>query len=504
MRVNNINISGFRSFATMEAPLQLGQITVLIGANNSGKSSVLKALHTLQAGHESAPPDVRVGGQSAVIDIRLEEVKGIKAWSGLGDAKNLVAQVRINSHDRRGGGFDFYVSELGGSALQPGQLPQIEPDHFIVPYFSKRKTVSYSEDVRSQYTRTISSNFHYLAAKLSRLSNPDFPGSQTYRDTCKAILGFVVTTVPSDNGQRPGVYLDSRETLPIDQMGEGVPNIVGLLADLTLSEGKLFLIEEPENDLHPTALKALLELIVESAKKNQFVVSTHSNIVVRHLCAASESKLYNIKSVPGKLPVEAKASLVEANASARLEVLRDLGYSFSDFELWDGWLILEEASAERIIRDYLVPWFVPKLARIRTMSTQGVDQIQATFEDFNRLVRFTHLELAYKNAAWVRADGDDAGRAIVEQLRQRYTGWNSQNFACFEAPQFEHYYPEVFKEKVTQTLSIADKKKRRAAKISLSEEVRRWLDEDAKRAKAALQISAKEIIADLKEIARSF
>ncbi|WP_411883869.1 ATP-dependent nuclease [Polaromonas sp. YR568] len=504
MRVTTVNISGFRSFAAMESPLQLDQITVLIGANNSGKSSILRALHTLQVGHDSLIPDVRVGGESAVIDIHLEHVTGIRAWPGLSDAKNLRVQTRVNSPDRRGGGMDFHVYGPTGNATQPGQLPQIEPDHFIVPYFSKRKTVTYSEDVRSQFTRTISSNLHYLAAKLSRLANPDFPGSQTYRETCKAILGFVVTTVPSDNGQRPGIYLDSRETLPIDQMGEGVPNIVGLLADLTLSEGKLFLIEEPENDLHPTALKALLELIVESAKKNQFVVSTHSNIVVRHLCAAAKSKLYSIKSVPGKLPVEAKASLVETNASARLEVLRDLGYSFSDFELWDGWLILEEASAERLIRDYLVPWFVPKLARVRTMSTQGVDQIQATFEDFNRLVRFTHLEQAYKNAAWVRADGDDAGRAIVEQLRQRYTSWNSQNFACFEAPQFECYYPEVFKDKVAQTLSIVDKKKRRAAKISLSEEVRTWLDEDTKRAKAALLISAKEIIADLKEIAKAF
>jgi predicted ATPase len=44
-------------------------------------------------------------------------------------------------------------------------------------------------------------------------------------------------------------------------------------------------IEEPETDLHPRALHGLLDLIVQSAAEhnNQFVISTHSNIVVRHL-----------------------------------------------------------------------------------------------------------------------------------------------------------------------------------------------------------------------------
>ena len=105
------------------------------------------------------------------------------------------------------------------------------------------------------------------------------------------------------------------------------------------------------------------------------------------------------------LPVKAAIRLVAPTAQARLEVLRDLGYSFSDFDLWDGWLFLEEASAERIIRDYLIPWFVPKLQRVRTLSAGGATKVEPAFEDFHRLVRFTHLEKAYENLAWVRVDG---------------------------------------------------------------------------------------------------
>src|SRR5262249_9744357 len=142
---------------------------------------------------------------------------------------------------------------------------------------------SYGEDIREQNVIQINSDMSNLSAKLSRIANPAFPKNKQYAEACEAVLGFVVTAIPSQNGQRPGIYLPNQAALPIEQMGEGVPNIVQLLASLAVSEDKLFLIEEPENDLHPDALKSLLELVVASSKSNQFVISTHSNIVVSYL-----------------------------------------------------------------------------------------------------------------------------------------------------------------------------------------------------------------------------
>jgi hypothetical protein len=52
---------------------------------------------------------------------------------------------------------------------------------------------------------------------------------------------------------------------------------------------------------------------------------------------------------------------VPATREARIGVLRRLGYELSDFDLWDGWLILEESSAEVIIR-YLIPPVATNLA----------------------------------------------------------------------------------------------------------------------------------------------
>ena len=326
-----------------------------------------------------------------------------------------------------------------------------------------------------------------------------FPFHKIYADACKNILGFVVTAIPSTNGQIPGIYLPDGNTLPIDQLGEGVPNIVHLLVSLATSAEKIFLIEEPENDLHPNALKALLELVAASSERNQFFISTHSNIAVRHLCANENSRLFRIVT-DDKLPTDASIIHVET-PDDRIDALRELGYTFWDNDLWEGWLILEEASAEYIIRNYIIPWFVSKLTHIRTVSAAGVARVEPMLDDFLRVVLFAHLTPAYKGRIWVRVDDDSAGKAVVTALKAKHRSFDVDQIMPFPADQFERFYPDEFLERVNETLAIKGKKERREAKKKLMKEVKTWLDEDPARGKAALEKSAAPLISDLKTIA---
>ncbi len=321
MRITSLQLEHYRSFESVDR-IEFEQINILIGPNNAGKSSILKALHLIQESGGNIYSDVRVNTNQAAITIGLNDMQGKLGVKGSG-----LLSINVNSTDRNTG--DIRLVLYGSDGGVPvKQLPNVAPRHFVVPYLSKRKTAYYQEDVKFESVNRVSMDMSNLAAKLSRVATPGFPNHESYREACEAILGFMVSATPSQNGQRPGVYLPDRQTIPIEQMGEGVPNIVGLLADLALSEGKLILIEEPENDLHPQALKALLDLIIESSKSNQFVISTHSNIVVRHLAAAENSRLYNVTSEPGEMPPIAAIRAVEPTVEARLEVLRELGYIF--------------------------------------------------------------------------------------------------------------------------------------------------------------------------------
>jgi len=498
MRVKSISLENFRAFISTGV-VNLDQINVLVGPNNAGKSSIIRGLQLLQTSPYSFFPDVRAGSIQAKLMFSLEGSGDIEVWKNVGLAPSFNLKIELRTGDRVGGAMHIQTVVTNHAVNLPA-LPDREPHHFIVPLLSKRKTGHYQEDVKNENVLKVAHDMSYLSAKLARLANPGFPAYKKYADTCQEVLGFLVTSVPSQNGHRPGIYLPDRTPLYIDQMGEGVPHLVSFLADLALSTKKLFLIEEPENDLHPMALKALLDLIVDSSEHNQFVISTHSNIVVRHLGANKNCRLFNVTTAVGTNPPAAEISVIAATSEARLKVLQDLGYSFSDFDLWDGWLILEEASAERIIRDYLIPWFIPKLSRIRTVAAKGVDEVAPTFRDFERMIRYTHLEEIYRNRAWVRVDAGARGRQIINELRENYKIWPPERFDCYQENDFENYYPGIFKERVKETLGIADRQAKRAAKQALLSQVRSWLDENVDRGKEALSISAGEIIADLRRI----
>jgi hypothetical protein len=497
MRVQAISLQNFRSFDD-SGRIDLGDITVFVGANNSGKSSVLRGLALLQQNAKLTPFDVRVGASSAQVRMWLDRI----APPLTGAPASGMFEALLSSDDRRGWREVAFRMHLAhATVVGTPQFPSTAPQHFVVPFLTSRKVPVYSEDVREQNAIQITDTLTFLSARLSTVSNQHHPRNAAYTAACEQILGFPVTCIPSQSGQQPGIYLPDGSSLPLTQLGEGVPHVIGLLAELALSREKLFLIEEPENDLHPMALKSLLDLIVLSAKDNQFVISTHSNIVLTYLGAQPETIVYEV-SAPRELPTRATVRKVEPEPNARLEVLRGLGYALSDLDLWDGWLFLEEASAERIIRDYLIPWFAPKLARIRTVSCNGASKVEPNFEDFYRLVRFTHLETAYKQSTWVRIDGDETGIAVAERLHAKFPDWPADRFGCFARGAFEHYYPRVFADEVAAVLAVKDRKQKREAKRELLTRVLDWTKQTAD-ARAEFEQSAGDVIEHLRFIEAS-
>ena len=494
MRITGLEIQNLRAY-TNPGRIELGAINVLIGPNNSGKSSVIKALHLLQDGSGVSHKDIRAGLPNFTIQY---DFAGVASTLNASDSPNSRGRIT-----RDAGNETRQLFLPNGENRRLASFPAQAPQHYIVPFLAGRKTAGFSEDTRLQHAVTVRSDLHHLPAKIARLTNTTYPAHKAYTEACTAILGYPIYAVQSGNGQQIGIHAGMDDNITIEQMGDGVANILGLLAELTVSQGKLFLLEEPENDLHPAALKALLDLIVKSAEKNQFVISTHSNVVVTHLAAQLDSRLYKVSRVDNSWPPEATIREVDRNPVDRTAVMRELGYSFSDFDLWEGWLILEESSAERIIKDYLIPWFAPGLKRVRLVSSGGVSEVGPTTNEFNRLVRFTHLETAYKGKVWVRVDGDEPGKKVVSDLKAFYPGWGDEQIQCFTEQQFESYYPLEFKEQAAVALAEKDRSTRRELKKKLLLDVVAWLEADEARGRKSLASSAASVIADLQAMEKA-
>lgn len=319
MWVSSLEFNNIKSFAVTGSINLSRNVNILLGANNSGKSTIIRVLYMLQR-YSFSVQDIRIGQNDVNGFIRLEDVDNVHMQQVSIGSTSLLLQIFGN---RRNNILpQLKVSENQGYSSVPTQ----EPQNFIYPYLSKRKVTTFRQDVNIQWEREVLDTLENLVAKVDRLTNPYDPHHQEFEQACKAILGFPITTFPAGNGKQAGILLDSFHNIPLESMGEGVPNLLGLIVNLCMANNQLFLIEEIENDVHPLALKSLLDLVARKSQNNQFVISTHSHIVTTYLGAVSESKVFEVTLSPytdtNRLPTSAcKEAVTSEERRAALKAL---------------------------------------------------------------------------------------------------------------------------------------------------------------------------------------
>ena len=437
-----------------------------------------------------------------IVEIQFTNVK--RDWGVLSVDQDVVIEIYIGN-DANNNEVTTLVFYPPGEKHLGSTFPQIRcviPHHLIVPFFSNRIKDGFSEGVDFNSSNIVQHSGYNLPARIDRISSFGSINFQYYKKNCEDILGFFVSAASSPGGKLPGVPLEAGDQLYTTQMGTGVNNIISMIGYLAESDDKIFLIEEIENDLHPKAIKKLLNLIKESARDrgNQFFISTHSNVVLSELGSEIDTKLFHVQcTIPeDRIPVST-VTPIDNTPESRVAVLRDLGYALSDLDLWEGWLILEESSAEAII-NFIISEKFPDLNRLRTIAAGGIGKIEPLFEDFRRIFLFVHLEKAYRERAWVIVDGDEIGKSTVQQLKTKFPSWPEAHFKFFENEHFEKYYPAEFRSQVDSVLAIDNNDARRKAKGALVNEVKNWLYEDRMRGINALEHSAAEVIEFLKMI----
>lgn len=496
--IRKIRVHNYRSIADSEV-LPLGRITLIVGRNNSGKSALLRALYLLQQGAPFNTSDVRIDARGMqiyyAIDPRFE-----RYFSRTPSTREEPFQPDWSIKCEVSPGGTIALWRHGKAGLHAGTTPAPgqEPRNLIYPILSGRRQSSYEEQVRRDSAMAVLPNDNNLVARVSSLATAQIPEAEKFRRLCRRVLGVDLSVLAGQNGQTLGIQVNRFNGVPLEAMGTGISSALNLLVSLSGAKSKLFLIEEPENDLHPQAVRALLDAIVEADNTNQFIITTHSSVVLAQLGALPDSVILHAKNKAGLLPTS-EYQVVDTPLG-RLEILHDLGYELADLDLSEGWIIFEESSAERLTRQWLIPWFAPKLARLRTIAASGVSRVEPLMQDFKELFLFAHREPLYRGRAWVFVDGDDIGKKVIAELTEQFPDWPSSRFQSWDRPAFEEYYPAEFSEKAIQVLQISDKRKRREAKRSLLHEVLAWIDEDPQRARAAFEESAADVISRLRSI----
>jgi predicted ATPase len=535
MRVHSLQITNLKSYTQAKIEFSDG-INLLIGPNNAGKSTIIKSLMNLQYSSAFEKRDIRSQEISAKTVINICDISEDDMYSfynprapkkltyapnitiswhlGLTPAGTIVEEHLSATDSRYFEDPSAHINRKTEGNDQDSPFNTFirfsnseDESIFIFPFLSKRKTDYYDSNVNQEQSFKIQEGMRNLAARIQRIENPSHPRHNEFIDLCDDILGFRIGVIPIDHqnisGQEPGMYVTNTSMIPIKSMGEGVANIVGFIVTLLTEDNKLILVEELENDIHPTALKKLLRLIQQKSKNNQLVISTHSHIVLKFLGAICQTKIFYIESVNNfknqRIPTS-HINEVENRPESRVEILEKLGYDFHDFELYESYLILEESSAERVIRDFLIPNIVPELYnRLRTIAARGVDDLEIRVVDFNRLFVFLHTNPVYHGKAWVVADGDKPGVNCISKLKKEFKSWPKNHFLNFSKSNFEEFYPKRFKKEVDAALSLTGKAKR-TAKVELLNQVMLWSLKNREEAVKEFKSSASEVIKVLKVI----
>lgn len=490
MKVTRLQLQNFRCFENEDLSLSTG-INVVVGRNNNGKTTLLNAVSALQQPKAFGLHDTRLNSSQGIVRIWVDksDIPGLNP-----NSNNFFIQTGHNMIEARFGD--------RGTMTWPG-IPNSEPNNFIIPYQSKRKVGGYSEAITLGEVSKVTGTLSNLYAKIDRIANPEFqPAYDEYVKACDEILGFRVSTVNSGNGKKAAFIVRNEQNIPIDMMGEGISNLLGLIVDLCRVDNKLFIIEEPENDIHPRALKKLMNLIIDKSKRNQFIITTHSNIVLKHLGSSPDTKIFNVQMTLKERIPTSTIQLIDSQEKRR-EALEELGYEPFDYELWDYWIFFEESSAERICRDFLIPWFIPELDRkVRTFSARTISEIEIKFDDFNRLFVFLHLQEIYKNRVWIIIDGGEHENEILNEITKKYTanGWSKNQFRQLARHDFEEYFPNRFSDDIIIAIKESNKKRKYDLKKALLEKVIAFCKDDEKSARMEFEESAKEVISLLKNV----
>jgi len=497
MWVSSLRLQHVRSFEDYRFDFSR-TINVLVGPNSAGKSTVLLPLLGLQYNLPTLDEgDVRANCDHARVEIELAD-RDPQFFHDYG-------KVLYVYPTKAASGFPLLGERKGvPSALARDKISSSEPNNFIVPFLSRRWAAERSFDADSKNAHAVHPDLRNVDAKIDIASTSQITATRDfYNNGCTRTLGHSLVPIPSAGGRQTVYTINDQHSVPLDRMGAGARNIAGLLALMAGAKGKLFIIEEPENDIHPEALRQLLSALVEALASNQFIITTHSHIVLNVLGGAPEAKTWYIDiAYPDRVPTSSVKE-IGPDEDERLWVLDQLGYEFADMCVWDAWLLLEESSAERIIRDFLMPWFAPYLCgRLRTCSAGSLSNVKGRFRALNDLFVFVHLTPTYKNRAWVVVDAGDEEQKIIEKLRKRYKprDWKEGQFRQWDKHDFEDYYPARFGDERTRVSGIPPGKEKRAAKKALLYKVLDWIDEDKEGAKTEFEESAKAVIEVLQEI----
>lgn len=333
---DRITIEGYRRIANLKLPLK--SLNVIIGANGSGKTSLLEAMSLLSASASGKMADSfsHLGGFNAVRT-------NLTAWS----SQAIQFSLRQTTESAMPLEYEIYIQpkgvdySIGEECLfqdrgQPNPFIHLTASRGNIQYFDSiqekrlvRPTwdINAAESALSQvprmfaepdaFRKDLASSTHYHVLDVSQKAPVRLPQSMRtatlpgkdgedlvsclymIRETDSDRFDLIQATLragfpnfdrlnfpPVAAGTLAMTWKDKTSSQPfyMHQLSEGTLRFLWLVT-LLYSPGltAVTMIDEPEVSLHPELLSILADLFRDASNRTQLIVATHSDRLVRFL-----------------------------------------------------------------------------------------------------------------------------------------------------------------------------------------------------------------------------
>ena len=334
-RIASVTIRRFKRLELIVLPLE--ETTLLIGANNSGKSSILQAIHFAVSIAQSA----RLVGEgvswrndafelsfnpSQLIYSPVADVLSLASGGVLREERPTQIEIEFITSDgitctiglRRGRNRNIAVSIVG---RQLGER-LMDLEHPFTVYAPGLAGVPKEERYLSPgvVRRIVARGDANLALRnvLRMLRNDPTSWELFVQDMRSLFEGISIElsfNEPTDENVQAFFQLPGGPKLPIDAAGTSILQASQILAYVALFKPQVLILDEPDSHLHPDNQRSLCELVYKltSSRDFQAIISSHS----RHVLDTMKNK--------SQVAWLSKGTLVNEPDLNATSVLLDLG-----------------------------------------------------------------------------------------------------------------------------------------------------------------------------------